>query len=139
MLIYVLDFYIQELNEDPQQLMNSSNKFPYLIAVGENQNDIRCFYIAIENQIITVTFEPFIIGFEQPFDFFIDLSYFRSLLILCSWRYLIFFSNCITFSTLNIIRILKTCWFFVNVTYMNDSDTSVTVDKLAQKVLANPK
>lgn len=57
------------MNEDPQQLMNSSNKFPYLIAVGENQNDIRCFYIAIENQIIAVIFELFETDFDWPFDF----------------------------------------------------------------------
>lgn len=34
--------------------MNATNKFPYIIAVGEQKNDIKCFYIAIEQQIISV-------------------------------------------------------------------------------------
>lgn len=34
--------------------MNTANKFPYIIAIGEQKNDIKCFYIAIEKQIISV-------------------------------------------------------------------------------------
>lgn len=42
------------MNDDPKNAIDLSNPYPHLIAVGENKNEIKCFYIAVEKQIITV-------------------------------------------------------------------------------------
>lgn len=34
--------------------MDKTNRFPYLLAIGEKKTEIKCFYLAFEEQILLV-------------------------------------------------------------------------------------
>lgn len=58
MIIYLFRLNLkQDVNSDPKAIMDETNQFPYLMAIGEQKNDIKCYYIAIEKQIIPVKYE----------------------------------------------------------------------------------
>lgn len=42
------------MDEDPKCTMDDNNKYPYLIAVGPNRTEIKCFYIMFEKQPMLV-------------------------------------------------------------------------------------
>lgn len=83
---------MQEMNDDPKHYMNQSNDYPYLVAIGEKKNEIKCFYITVENQLILVRI---LLHFNGA-NFQLLIFFVRYHLSSLSLRCLTCFSNCTT-------------------------------------------